>query len=392
MNFKVLFLPLLLLSISLCAQTNSQNLDERFQKIYKQSEFPGFAIGVVKNDSILFSKAYGYADVGRKTPFTEHTIMPVASISKTMIALALVKAFELNYFNEETAINDILPFEVVNPYRLKDTIKIKHLFTHTSGIIDYEDTFIKSYHLGKKPDQSLGDFLKNSLSKTGKSYSKKNFNKAAVGSTYSYSNIASALAAYLIELKANMSFDLFTQKYIFQPLNLSDTHWFYDEQLADRYATLYEINKPNYPFYKDLVNEDKSVKIYSSITYPDGSLKTSLQDLIKYVKVLVTSQYGSSKFLVPESYNKLFKRQFETINLPQNMDKNMQNQAMFWSYNSKGRLTHTGSDPGVFAVISIDQKTNIGRIVIINANVETENNQKILEDLKAIAETLELFN
>ncbi|WP_394342070.1 serine hydrolase [Sphingobacterium haloxyli] len=99
-----------------------------------------------------------------------------------------------------------------------------------------------------------------------------------------YSNVASALAAFLVEQRSGLPFDEFTKKYIFEPLQLDRTHWFYDEDKSRDYAKLYEINVPDLPFYKYLVNEDKSVKPYTSIIYPDGSLKSSLGDMIKYVQ------------------------------------------------------------------------------------------------------------
>ncbi|MCP1994326.1 serine hydrolase [Flavobacterium sp. HSC-61S13] len=389
MTFKNFIYSLLFISGTLCAQINTIELEENFQKIYKNSDFPGFAIGIVKNDSILFSKAYGFANVKENIPFTENTIMPIASVSKTVIALSLAKAMELGYFDTETPINEILPFKVLNPHHSNDIIKIKHLFTHTSGIIDNEVTFINSYQLTKRPEITLGVFLERCLSEKGQSYSQDNFDISETGSKYNYSNIASALAAYLIEVKSKMSFDEFTQKYIFEPLELESTHWLYDETRSKDYAKLYEINISDLPFYKNLMNDDKSVKTYSSIIYPDGSLKTSLNDLTKYVKEIINGYNNKSQILNKESYETIFKKRFEENNLPSNSNKNITNQAMFWSYNKKGRLTHTGSDPGVFAVISIDLKTNIGRIVLINANIDTDKNQKLLKDLKEISENLE---
>ncbi|WP_167358491.1 hypothetical protein [Chryseobacterium culicis] len=51
---------------------------------------------------------------------------------------------------------------------------------------------------------------------------------------------------------------------------------------------------------------------------------------------------------------------------------------------------HTGSDPGVFAVVSIDFETNNGRIILINANIDTDKNQKLIQDLKEMSENLEI--
>ncbi|WP_300670684.1 serine hydrolase domain-containing protein [Soonwooa sp.] len=380
----LLFFPIILFS-----QTANDNLDKELSAIYKNSTFPGFAVGIIKNDSVYFSKGYGWANVQSKTPFTENTIIPLASVSKTFIAFSIAKAIELGYFTEETPINDILPFSVKNPYFSDDIIRVKHLYTHTSTILDDEKTYLKTYEVTKRPTISLDNFLKNYLNEDGNLYSKSNFSKANIGTQRNYSNIASALAAYLIEIKSGLSFDEFTKKYIFQPLKMENTHWFYDENASKNYATLYEVNPPKESYYKKLLNKDSSLKTYSSITYPDGSLKSSLKDLSKYVKELIKGNNHSSQLLADNSYQLLYKKQYSDGKFPQNMSKSQTNQAVFWEYNRKDRLNHTGSDPGVYTVISIDLKSNIGRIILLNTNIDTENNKEILENLKKIANVLD---
>ncbi|WP_167358490.1 serine hydrolase domain-containing protein [Chryseobacterium culicis] len=281
--------------------------------------------------SLFFSKAYGFSDIKNKIPFTERTIMPIASVSKTVIALSLAKAIEMAYFDVETPINDILPFKIVNPHYPNDTIRIKHLFTHTSGIVDNQSTFINSYELATKLSISMGVFLKNCLYKNGKDFNVVNFGKSRVGNKYNYSNIASDLAAYLVELKSGISFAEFTYKYIFSRLSLQNTHWFFDENKSKDYAKLYEINTSNFPFYKNLMNDDKTIKDYTSIIYPDGSLKTSLDDLIRYVKEIINCHNSKSKILNKESYKTIFKKRFDEMNFPANVDKSLSNQAMFGS-------------------------------------------------------------
>ena len=58
------------------------------------SKLPGFAVAVVKDDAVIFSGAYGFADKAKKTPYTLQTIQPIGSVSKTFIALALMQAIE----------------------------------------------------------------------------------------------------------------------------------------------------------------------------------------------------------------------------------------------------------------------------------------------------------
>lgn len=382
----------LIYSSLLYSQSRYIKVEKELEKIYKNSDFPGFAVGIVKNDSIVFSKGYGFANIKDRESFTENTIIPIASVSKTLIAFSLAKAMELGYFDIETPINDILPFQVVNPHQTKDTIRIKHLFTHTSTIIDNETTFLNSYQLSKTPNVSLGDFLKSCLNVNGDLYNPNNFDESKVGSAYIYSNVASALAAYIVEVKSKMTFDEFTHKYIFEPLNLETMHWFYDDVKSRDYAELYEINVPDLPFYKDIMNPDKSVKTYSSTIYPDGSLRTSLKDLIVYIKEIIQGYNGNSDLLMKKYYDSIFEKRFTAENTPNNIGEKINNQAMFWVYNNKGRATHTGSDPGVFTVVSIDLKKNIGRVLLINANIDTDDNQNLMKSLQKISDALEKIN
>jgi CubicO group peptidase (beta-lactamase class C family) len=97
MRTKLLLFSVLLYSttLSCSAQSADKSLDKNLSKIYKESNFPGFAIAIIKDDSILFSKGYGFADIKLKVPYTIETIQPVASVSKTFVALALMKCVEL---------------------------------------------------------------------------------------------------------------------------------------------------------------------------------------------------------------------------------------------------------------------------------------------------------
>lgn len=54
MSAKIFFVVSLLISGVLKAQTSMYDLDKNLKKAYKNSDFPGFAIGIVKNDSVLF--------------------------------------------------------------------------------------------------------------------------------------------------------------------------------------------------------------------------------------------------------------------------------------------------------------------------------------------------
>lgn len=391
MNLKQQLICLLVLTLTSCnAQIDSKNLEKNLIEIQKKSNLPGFALTIIKNDSIAFSQGFGFANKELKTPFTSETILPIGSVSKTFIGFSIMKAVDMGYFTLETDINTILPFKVVNPSFPDEIITINHLVTHTSGLIDNEKQYIKAYNEGKKPTENLADFLAAYYMPNGKYYAKTNFAKSKPGESYNYSNIASALAAYCIEVKANITFADFTKKHIFEPLHMNHSHWFYDENLSNQYATLYQIDKPDYSF-KEIENLDGSLKTYSCATYPDGSLKTSATDLAKYMIAMFKGYEGKSDLLSKSSFETLFKKQFDDSNMPNNMDPKEPNRAVFWAYNKKDKLIHTGSDPGLAAFVSRDPKTKILRILLFNAALDGQDNDTTVENFKKIIQEIEKY-
>ena len=210
-------------------------LTSRLQNIQANSEFPGFALTVIKNDAILYQEAFGMADIEENKAYSNLSTQPIGSISKTFIAAALVKAIDQGYFTLETDINDILPVEIKNPKQPDAIIRVKHLVTHTSGLIDEETAYFEAYHILPGQDLStagaqllqdgfglevresipLEDFLAEYYLEDGQYYSLDNFANTTPGATWQYSNIASSLAAYLVEAATGTPFKEYVAENIF---------------------------------------------------------------------------------------------------------------------------------------------------------------------------------
>ena len=391
---KIVYIHLFAFLFFSCnAQKVDNNLDKSLTPIYKNSNFPGFAITIIRNDSVLFSKSYGFANKEKKIPYTLETLQPIGSVSKTFIALALIKSVELGYFTLETDINTILPFKVTNPNFPTSSINVNQLATHTSSLLDNEETYYKvGYQLGNKPTIELGAFLKDYYSKSGKYYSTKNFDLSPIGSNYSYSNIAASLMAYIIEIKSRMSFADFTKKYIFEPLKMNSTDWFYNKMYENKCATLYQVNGPESELERIILNTDKSLKPYCCVTYPDGSLRSSANELTLYLKEMMKGYFTNDSTIIKNKfYKKMFEKQFNEKNMPTNMDFKEPNRGIFWAYSKRGDIRHTGSDAGVFAFVSFNPTTKIGRVMTLNASLEGGENKKTVGYFKKIIEELDKF-
>ena len=366
---KVL-LSILLLSIGVFAQNASEKLNEKLREMQIKSDLPGFAVAVVNEKGVLYRNGFGFADVKSKTPFTMRTIQPVGSVSKTVIGIALMKAVEMKLFSLDTNVNEIVPFRVYNPNFPTSEITIRQLATHTSSIVDREEIYEKIYIKAKKAGVSLGDFFKDYLSVKGRYYGAKNFDKNEPGAAFNYTNIGAALAAYLVEIKSGMTFAEFTSKYVFAPLEMNRTGWFYDETKAKDYATLYDAKR-------------QPLAVYSSITYPDGSLKTSVEDLSKYLREIVKGYAGEGKILSKYSFQTMLGKQFAPDKLPLKINPKEPNQGVFFVHRKNGLIGHTGSDPGVSAFMFFNQATKIGKIFITNIDIG--------EDQKLAAQFVEIW-
>lgn len=390
---KIVFSTLIVFMCNnqLLAQNNNQLLSSKLAAIQAASNLPGFAVAVIKNNNVAYIEGFGHANKNSKAAYTINTIQPVGSVSKTIIALALLKAVELNYFSLQSNINSLLPFAVVNPNFVNTNITINHLVTHTSSLLDDEETYTKTYTIGKVPSMPLGQFLQAYYTPTGQWYKRTNFDTAAIGSTYHYSNIAAALAAYIIEVKAGISFNAFTQKYIFTPLQMMDTHWLYTTEKSDQYATLYEVNKQDNNGIANLIKPDSSLQNYSCITYPDGSLKTSIIDLSKYMLAMLKGYNGDSGILSKNGFTSLFAKQFTQANMPLLMDTKEVNRAVFWCYTKKGDIRHTGSDPGLMAFVSINPTKNSARAFMLNTSLDGEDNAATVHAFMQIIKALDTY-
>ncbi len=402
-KFPFFFIFLMIISGLGCSKKTvitAEDLDASIKKTTQNTLFTGLAVSVVKKDKILFQKAYGQANVAKNAPYTNQTLQPIASVSKTFIGVALMKAIEQGYFTLETPINDILPFTVKNPNFPDKPITIKHLATHTSGLIDVEKTYFKSHSIlsgenatteeAKRMINELGfaqnstilplkDFLKAYYTEGGSLYSTSNFQNTEPGVAYSYSNIAASLAAYLIEVKAGKSFVDYCKDNIFTPLSMTNTNWSISASNRAQLATLYW-------------NKSTPLPYYGSASYPDGELVTSNEDLTKYLMEMIKGFAGESTFLKKESFDMLFKKQFNIEKMPLNMNPKEDNMGIFWVYFKNGRLGHTGGDLGVTTFMAFYPETKTGFIFLSNSEVENlDDSVPIQKQLQSILSAMKEF-
>src|ERR1700741_1794734 len=148
-SFRVSLFALLtpLLPFALNAQEKPlpappQSLEE-LQKAIKteldKNHLPGAGVALVSRGELLWCGGFGQADIASKKPVTCDTEFRVGSISKTFVALALLKLQEEGKINLELRLHDIAPeIPMHNPWESAHPVRIVNLLEHTAGFDDME--------------------------------------------------------------------------------------------------------------------------------------------------------------------------------------------------------------------------------------------------------------
>ncbi len=401
---KKIFVVVIILLIISCKENNtpkrnsiSENKEVRdtlttaLNNIYQKGFINGFSVAVVDGNGTLYNKGFGYADIETKKAYTKNTIQNVASISKVVVGLALLKAQEMEFLKLDDPINKHLPFNVINPNYPDTPITIRQLVSHTSSITDTDFYWSKCYILidslseeekkhMKIPDNfnpkedwlPLGKFLENILSKDGEWYNTEVFANRKPNSANQYSNIGAALCAYIIESASKKPFNTFSKQYIFEPLKMKSSGWFFNEINRNEFSKLYL--------------EKKEIPHYIGLTYPDGHLITSTNDLALLLSEIINGLDGKGKLLTATSYTEFFKSQLTKDQVEEGDEDNLG--IFIEKLISNNVYGHSGQDPGIFTLMFFDPSKKIGRILIKNTENEKDEAHQAYWD---IWNTLEEF-
>ncbi|GAA4004459.1 serine hydrolase domain-containing protein [Hymenobacter fastidiosus] len=341
---------------------------------WQQSDFPGFAVAVVRPGGIVYAHGFGYADKARRRPYTPATVQCVGSVSKTLIGVALLQAAAAGQLRLDQPVNELLPFRVVNPYFPDQPITLRHLATMTAGLTDKQGFYNRrAYARGHSAPLSNAEYLRRTLSPGGKWYHRRRFVPHAPGTYYAYSNESAALAALALEKATGQSYDAFTRQRILLPLGMTDSGWRFADIDPARSATLYD-------------PRGRVIKPYYTITYPDGGLLTSTHSLALYLRGILNPASPGAP-LPPAAVDSLLRPQFSAAHPPRHLDPAEPNQGLFWAHRRNGTVGHTGGDSGLTSFLFFDPATRTGKIFV--TNTEVHDSPRSLAQFKAIWQLLD---
>ncbi len=193
-------------------ETDPKKLTDQLMARYDGDDSPGAAIRVWRDGRVLFSKTYGMANLAYGVPFDPDTRTNIGSTSKQFTAFAIMLQADRGLLSLDDDIRTHIP----ELPEFEQTITVRHLITHTSGLREFLNLLLMS---GRRLDR--GDWV--DRSELIDVVQKQPVLQNAPGDEWNYNNTAFGLAAVIVERTSGKDFHVFMQENVFGPLGMTRT-------------------------------------------------------------------------------------------------------------------------------------------------------------------------
>jgi CubicO group peptidase (beta-lactamase class C family) len=318
------------------------------------SHIPGLSAVVVKNGAIVWRGAYGFRDAAAAHPVTPDTLFELASVSKTVLAVAVLQLVEQGKLALDGDVNAALPFRVRNPNFPERPITPRMLLGHVSGIVD--NWPVIEAHSVENTDApvSLSDWFRGYLTAGGGWYSKEaNFSRNPPGTAFTYSNQAAALSALAVEGASGEPFDRYCRGHIFAPLGMSESSY--------RLTGL----DPSHIAMPQAWRGGRFVELghHGFPDYPAGTLRTSAPQLARFLLMVMNGgEYRGVRLLAPATVRQMLTPQYPWLDSAIDL--------LWFNLWQGGEVLigYEGEDPGVNTLMYFRPKDRAGVIVLANGS------------------------
>ncbi|WP_228100974.1 serine hydrolase domain-containing protein [Paenibacillus donghaensis] len=324
-----------------------QEIDRFIEPFIGQST-PGAAIVITKDDDIIFSKGYGYANLEQKTPVDPaKTVFGFGSINKLFVWTSIMQLVEKGEMALDQDVRTYFPKSFADKLRADKPFTLLDMMSHTAGYEEYSGAFFTK--ATKKLDP-LEDVLLSSQPE--QTYEP--------GKIMSYSNFSTALAGYAVEKVSGESFSDYELKHILRPLGMDHTSG--HPELGDRP----ELQKLEATGYGRLGSGKFEAREKHHIPfYPAGAMKGTAEDLARFAIGLTAADHPLFKS-VKMQQTMLAQSYTPHPEMPSNAHG-------FWEYSVIPRTVgHSGGAVGFSSNFAIVPEERLGIVVLTNTEVEPD--------------------
>lgn len=243
---------------------------------------PGVGIAVVDGGSLVWSRAYGWADLESRIPMTVQTVNRAESISKPVAAVGVMTLVEKGVVGLDDRLSDHVDrWTFPDDGAVARQVTVRQLLNHTAGVTP-GSVGIHYPPGGEVPtlDENLTDEF-DLVSRPG--------------SGFLYSNVGFNLLELLVEEVTSEDFDVYMQREVLEPLGMESASFAWSNQLATPVPIGFDLDGRPVPAY----------------VYPEkasGGLFASVEDVARFVAAGHTGSHGQggSGLLGSESLKQMY--------------------------------------------------------------------------------------
>ena len=194
----------------------------------RQVDIPGFCVAIYQKDSVVFSRAYGLANVELGEAMSTTHVFSVASQSKMFTVVAVLQLVESGKLRLDDFVSDHVPWLTRHRDKRFMEITVRQLLSHSAGLI--RDGLDTDFWELRRTFPTTSELRTSVLSAD-----------IAVepNRTLKYSNLGYALLGQVIQVASGQTYTTYIAEHIIKPLELKATHADYAPALARRIATGY---------------------------------------------------------------------------------------------------------------------------------------------------------
>ncbi len=316
-----------------------KKIDALFESYSSYNRFIGSVL-ISKDDHILYQKSFGYADAEGHKRNTEKSIFSIASLTKSLTAVGVMKLVEEGKLTLETPVSTFFPDFMPD---FSKEITVQHLLNNSSGMeanIGRTDDRGNGLMPEKTPiafDELLEKFENSKL-------------KFEPGTGYDYNNFGYLLLAQIIENVSGQSYADFMEQAVFKPAGMKNS----------AIGSFEPLNQRALPYLGLGMNQ---IVEFDSTFHPSwlkgaADMNSTPVDLLKFMQAL-----DNETLLKSEFKNKLY-------TATRSMGVNEMESGLGWVIDSKGDdkwVYNTGLLPGYASVMGSLPERDLKIIILSNA-------------------------
>lgn len=324
------------------------NFETKTPDLLRKYDIPGAAISIVENGQLKWIGTFGYADLEEELETQKGTLYQVASISKSVTAVAIMKLSEEGILNLDDPVEKyITRWEIPDSIYDKNEVTIRRLLSHTAGLS------VGGGYPGYEPYTPIPT-LEESLDGVGGGSRPVKLTYEP-GSRFSYSGGGYNLLQMLIEEVTGKDFAVYMGLEILTPLGMENSSFQWETHMYDSTAKAYNQKLellPNYLFIEKAA----------------AGLYTTIEDMSKLVIAEINSYKGEG-FLHLETIREMYEPILEIKGLEGLVYQNV-GLGHFVNVDKNNRVLigHDGSNKGWRASFSIDPVTENGIVILTNSD------------------------